>query len=172
MQINSCTQTPNFGRLIITKEAQPALKTSSTKTLEKLNAVGDMLQGTTEYFDLVVGKNLSCKIRGLKDKYFGVFESKVFNNIKQGLNENLLEIDNYTVSRNPVPENSEEIVLNVISKKELYDIENTDHIEELALLTKELDSAAVRHENRSIAERVDRQYARKLEADLLKKFSV
>ncbi len=172
MQVNSCTQTPNFCRLMVTKEAYPALKECPAKTIERLCKAGEDLKYSTEYFDIEVGKNLSCKIKGLKDKYFGVFKSNVFKNIRQGLNENLLEIDHYTVSRNLVCDNSDEIVLNVISSKNFSGIENAEHIEELVAITKELDAAAVGHEQRDLQTMVDRKYARKLRDELMDNFGV
>ena len=172
MQINNVTQSPNFGRLVITKEAHPALKRCPTKLLEKLNEVGADLRSSTEYIDIEVGKDLSCKLKGIKDAYFGVFESKVFKNIHKGLTDDLLEMDYYTVSRNPVYENGDEVVFNVVSSKDFSGIENAEHIDELVSIAKELDNAAIQHEKRSLTERVDRKNAQVLRNRLLDEYYV
>ena len=170
MQVTNCTQSPNFGRLIISKEAQPALKKCSSKIIEKLISVGDYLEQSTEYFDVEIGRNLKCVIKGLKDNYFGPFISREFKNIKKGLNDDLLEMDNYTISRNPVENNPDEAVFRVVSSDNLGDIEDVEHIDELVLIATELDKAAIQKEKRSLEENVERKNAKVLRNRLLKYF--
>ena len=169
MQINNISQSPNFGRLIVTREAEPALKKCSSKTVEKLISVGDYLN-QTEYIDIEVGKGLKCTLKGIKDAYFGPFISKVFKNVKKGLNENLLEMDHYTVSRNPVIDNPDACTYGIISSKDFGGIEDVEHIDELVQIATELDSAAVRKENRTLEENVERKNAKVLRSRLIKNY--
>lgn len=169
MQINSI-QSPNFGRLIVTKEAEPALKKCSYKTLEKLINIGESLDQTTEYIDIEIGKGLKCKLKGIKDAYFGPFVSRVFNNVKKGFNDNLLEMDHYTISRNAISDDPDACTFGVISSKDFGGIEDVEHIDELVMIAKELDNAAVQKEARTIGERVERKNAKILHNRLIKNF--
>lgn len=170
MQINNISQSPNFGRLVITREAEPALKKCSSKTVEKLIGIGDYLNYATDYIDIEVGKGLKCTLKGIKSAYFGPFVSKVFKNIKKGLNENLLEMDHYTISRNPVINDPDACIYSVISSKDSGEIEDVEHIDELVQIATELDRAAVQKGSRTIEEMVEKKNAKVLRIRLIKKY--
>ena len=167
MRIQNHTQSPSFGTLIITQEGRASIKRCrNVKTLEKLvQAKKDMVD--TEYFDIVVGANLKCKIKSLKDAFFGVFDSTKYDNVRNGVNENILEMGDYGISRHTIYKNDDEYGYSVWETKELGDIENAEHIDKLVDIAKELDKAAVKQEKRTLLEKVYVQLAKKMQRILL-----
>lgn len=169
MQIYNNVQSPNFrGELLYTPEGRRAIKRcKDIKILEKLNNAKKEI-AKTDYFDIEVGKDLKCKIKSLKEAFFGIFESDRFNNIRHGVNDSILYLDDeYTVVRNSIYDNPDEVQYSVIKKKGLDDIENAENIDILTDVAIELDRAAVRAEKRSLSEQVENNYAKKLKQSLL-----
>lgn len=167
MKIQNNIQTPSFGELIKTPEARVAIKRcKDLQTINKLVQAQKDMAGT-EYFDIVLGKDLKCKIRSLKEAFFGVFESPKYSNIRHGVNEDILELGEYTVARHSLYKNDDEYGYNVWNNQEHEDIENAEHIETLVSIAKELDKAAIASEKRTLSESIEKQILNKAKLELL-----
>lgn len=173
MRIENNVQSANFGRLIITPEAEASIKRCrNTKTLEKLVQAKKAMAGT-EYFDIVVGQGLKCKLKSLKEAFFGVFESQKFGSTSEGVNENIIELGEYSISRHSIYKNDEEYGYSIWKTLELGSVEDAEHIDTLVEIAKELDSQAIIQEKRTqkkgtLSENINIQYANKLKQELLK----
>lgn len=168
MQIYSCTQSPSFnGELIKTDKGRTAIKKCrDIKLLGKLNSAKKDLAGT-DYFDIEVGENLRCKIRSLKDIFFGPFKSSVFKTVEQDELGNLVLDGKYCISKHSIYNNPDEARYNVMLLTENGDIENAENIDILVTIAKELDNAAKKDEHRSLQDTIDAICRRKLKQSLL-----
>ena len=168
MRIQNNVQSPNFGELIKTPEARAAIKRCrNVQTLEKLIRA-DEAMADTEYFDIVIGKDLKCKIISLKEAFFGVFKSDKYNNMRNGVNEDILQLGEYSISRHPIYKNDNEYGYSVWETKKLYNLEDAERIDTLVSIAKELDNAAIKSEKRSVFENIDIKLAKNLQKKLLK----
>ena len=167
MNIQNNTQSLGFGQLIITPEARTSIRRcKDIQILEKLTrAQNDM--ANTEFFDIVLCKGLKCKLKSLKEAFFGAFESKEYGSVSTGVNDNTLELGDYSVSRHTIYGNDEEYGYSVWKTKELGDVENAEHIDTLVKIAQELDKQAKRHEKRSLGQNIKVQYTKKLQNQLL-----
>lgn len=167
MRIQNNVQSPSFGELIKTPEARVAIKRcKNIQTLEKL-VRADEAMANTEYFDIVVGKDLKCKIISLKDAFFGLFKSDKYNNVRNGVNEDILQLGEYSISRHSIYKNDDEYGYSVWKTKGLCNLEDVEQIDTLVDIAKELDNAAIKSEKRSVLENVNIKLARNLQKKLL-----
>ena len=169
MRIQNNVQSPNFGALIITPEARNSIRRcKDVEVLKKLiQAKKDMAK--TEFFDIIVGQGLKCKLVSLKEAFFGVFKSDKYSNIKNGVNENILSMGEYNISRHSIHQNDEEYGYSVWKTKELCNIDNAKSIDTLTEIAKELDNQAIKHEKRTLLQNTENQLAKKLQQELLNK---
>jgi hypothetical protein len=161
-------QSPNFGMLIKTPEGRAAIRRcKNVQTLEKLVQAEKAMKGT-EDFDIVLGKDLKCKITSLKEAFFGVFESSKYSNVRNGVNEDILELGEYNISRHPLYNNDYEYGYSVWKTKELDNIEDAGQIDILVNIAKELDQQAKNHKKRTLFDNIDAKMVNKLQLQLLK----
>ena len=167
MRIQNNVQSPNFGALVKTPEGKLAIRRCKDVQLLAKLVQADKDMAGTEFFDIVVGKDLKCKITSLKEAFFGVFKNREFSNVRNGVNEDILELGEYSVSRHPIYQNDEEYGYSVWKTEELGDVENAENIDTLVKIAKTLDNEAVKHEKRSLSEDINIGIAKKLQHALL-----
>lgn len=153
MQVNNNFQSPNFGMALkVNNGAKKALENLNIGTIEKLQKAGIELKDT-KYYHLKVDNDLSAKIVGDKDAYFGKFRNGDIFAVRNGVkpeNGLLVSDSNIIMIENPhgtiagvakyVQDDKKEAVIHAWGLTPYNSVRN---ITELSKITKLLDDVAV-----------------------------